>query len=236
MRNWIICLLIPTGMALGQQAPDTLSLAHTLHFSGNYLKNNQEQFITNVGTAHTAQKGSFQMFLKAGFAYGEIEHAVNQREYSLETQPRIKDIKKLYFGHYRIESSFQRGIALRQFMGGGAGFTYFDRHGINLSVSDAILYDITQYSNDRFKETLRNSLRHKVKVNTHNFSFRHEIYWQPSLQVKNDVLVTSDLTLSWQIISHVSLSGKYVYTLETNNLNESTPEVHVLTAGITAEF
>ena len=115
-----------------------------------------------------------------------------------------------------VESSFLRGVRIRYAGGLGAGYKFIEKPGRFLSVTDAILYEQTNFSNGQSTTVLRNSTRLKGDFSfwKDKLTISFSSFLQPSLLVKN-VRSNGNLTIATPLWKNLKLNTALNYTYES---------------------
>lgn len=137
------------------------------------------------------------------FTYGKQNGVLAERDTYVDLFIDIYKERKIYgFGLATIETSNLRGITLRQLAGGGIGFRLVRNKQNTLSLTNAIIYESTDFRERQTISTIRNSTRLKGKHSLlqDKIRFTHITFVQPSLtdisNLRWNTLLTLELPLS----------------------------------------
>jgi hypothetical protein len=141
-----------------------------------------------------------------------------------------------YWGLFNYTSSYSLRVNHQYQTGLGLAYRFFPEQPFNFSISDGILYefsDINTSDTSRLHyETFRNSLRIRI-----NYKYGDKVkiasvfFHQPSLQYKNDYILSSNTTVQIKIWKWINLSSGFTY----NKVSRTNKENMVFTYGLTAE-
>jgi hypothetical protein len=163
------------------------------------------------------------------FTYGKQNGVLAERDTYVDLFIDIYKKRKVYgFGLATIETSNLRGIELRQLAGGGAGFRLLQNKQNTLSLTNAIIYESTDFRERPTITTLRNSTRLKGKHSLfqNKIRFNHITFFQPSLtdisNVRWNTLLSVELPLSKWITFRSSFENSFESKVEpTRKQNDS---------------
>jgi hypothetical protein len=116
--------------------------------------------------------------------------------------------KRLYIlGINTFEHSHLRGINLRWQAGGGLGFNLWKSDTNSLTISNAFLYESTDFSKIPDIKTVRNSTRLKGQ---HSFRHKHllimhETFFQPSVINISNITFRTNITISIPVTKFTSI-------------------------------
>jgi hypothetical protein len=145
------------------------------------------------------------------FTYGKQNGVLAERDSYLDLFVDIFKKRKTYvFGLGVLETSNLRRIDLRQMAGAGIGYRVIKTKNNDLSLTNAILYESTNFREIATVSTIRNSFRVKGKhaVMQDKIRFNHLTFIQPAL---NDIS-----NLRWNTILSVELPLNKWVTLRTS--------------------
>lgn len=163
------------------------------------------------------------------FTYGEQNGALAERDLYVDLFVDLYKKRKVYvFGLGTIETSNLRGIILRQLAGAGVGWRLLETKANRLSLTNAIIYEGTNFRERATLKTLRNSARLK---GTHSFladklRLNHITFLQPSLfdisNLRWSTIVSLEMPLSKWLILRTSFENTYESIVEsTRQRNDS---------------
>lgn len=152
------------------------------------------------------------------FTYGKQNNILAERDTYVDLFIDIYKNRKIYgFGLATVETSNLRGITLRQLAGAGAGFRLWRTKEQSLSLTNAIIYESTDFRERPTVTTWRNSTRLK---GTHTFlqnriRFTHITFLQPSLSDISNVRWNTIITLELPLNKWISLRSAFENSYES---------------------
>jgi hypothetical protein len=167
---------------------------------------------TNYNTQYTPELSQNELIQKANFGY-------NKEHWDL-------------FTTYQYNYSLVRNIQADNWLGIGGGIKEKFSWG-KASLSYAFLYQNTDYMNNPNTNTLRHSIRAKIKIDKKLFSLSTEYYYQPNIEDAKDYIVygTTKLTL---------LTGKPINFIIQDQMNfrsiSDVKMINNLTFGVSYKF
>ncbi len=154
------------------------------------------------------------------FAYGQQNNVLAEREPYLDLFIDLYKQRKIYgFGLGTIEASHLRDITLRQLAGLGAGFRLVQAAHHSLVLTNAIIYESTNFGTRPDVEVIRNSARLKGKHAFFQDKIRltHTTFVQPALNRANlrwNTLISLELPLSTWITLRTTFENAYESVVE----------------------
>jgi hypothetical protein len=143
-----------------------------VNFTGNnsleFRKNIALDLATNYNIQYTPELSQNEFIQKANFGY-------NKEHWDL-------------FTTYQYNYSLTRRIQADNWLGIGGGFKEKFSWG-KASLSYAFLYQNTNYMDDPNTQTLRHSIRAKIKIEKKKFEITTEYYYQPNIKDINDCII-----------------------------------------------
>ena len=151
-----------------------------INFTGNNSFNYGKKIIFELGT-------NYQIGYSPNLSQNEFIQKAN-----LSYTKKNWDV----FTTYQYNYSLLRQITADNWLGVGGGIRENFKCG-NFSMSYAVLYQNTNYFYLDPNQTIRHSVREKVKIEKKLFSFSIEYFYQPSIRDYRDYIVygTSKLTI-----------------------------------------
>jgi putative salt-induced outer membrane protein YdiY len=194
------------------------SLQYRFTGDGNFASGNVNRSLVVV-RAEIAYNGPIvSLTTHPRFTYGKQNGVQAERDTYVDLFLDIYKQKRVYgFGLATIETSNLRGINLRRLTGIGIGVRLAQNKEHTLSVTNAIIYEATDFRERAPISTLRNSTRLKGK---HSFyqnrlRFNHLTFFQPSLDDISNVRWNTILTLELPLSKWFSLRAGYENTYES---------------------
>jgi hypothetical protein len=154
------------------------------------------------------------------FAYGQQNNVLAEREPYLDLFIDLYKQRKIYgFGLGTIEASHLRDITIRQLAGLGAGFRLVKTTHHSLVLTNAIIYESTNFGKRSDVEVIRNSARLKGKHSFFQDKIRlnHTTFVQPALNKANlrwNTLISLELPLSTWITLRTTFENAYESVVE----------------------
>jgi hypothetical protein len=152
------------------------------------------------------------------FSYGKQNGVLAERDTYVDLFIDIYKNRRVYgFGLGTVERSNLRKIDLRQLAGGGVGLRLVRTDHNLLVLTDAFIYESTDFVERPTVAILRNSLRLKGK---HSFfsdkvRFTHITFWQPSLSDISNIRWNTVLSLELPLSSWVTIRSSFENSFES---------------------
>ncbi|MHA4741068.1 DUF481 domain-containing protein [Dyadobacter sp. MSC1_007] len=163
------------------------------------------------------------------FTYGKQNGVLAERDTYADVFVDVFKKRKTYvFGLGVLETSNLRRIVLRQMAGAGIGYRVIKTKKNDLSLTDAILYESTNFAEIKTVTTIRNSFRIKGKHSflQDKFRFNHLTFIQPALNdfsnVRWNTIMSLELPLNKWVTLRTSFENSYESVVEsTRKRNDS---------------
>jgi hypothetical protein len=205
------------------------SLQYRFIADGNFTRGNVNRTLMILRAEITYNGPIVSLATNPRFTYGEQNNNLAERDTYIDLFIDIYKERKVYgFGLATIETSNLRGIDLRQLAGGGAGFRLVQRKQNTLTLTNAIIYESTEFRERQAVTTLRNSTRLKGKhaLLQNKIRFTHITFFQPSLtnisNIRWNTLLALELPLSKWVTFRSSFENSYESIVEpTRKRNDS---------------
>ncbi|MGI4864953.1 MAG: DUF481 domain-containing protein [Janthinobacterium lividum] len=189
----------------------------------------------------TSQTGNFKLsehwLLPTAFtfSYGKQDGVLRERELVGLLTPTYQRGRVKYYLLGDAERSNLRAIAQRLVTGVGAGYQlYTDTLQNEVSVSQFLLYENTQYLEGLKRDVPRSSTRLKLRLGKGPVVFTGLVYYQPSLQdADGDYRVNATTGLNFTVSRHLALTAAYSYSYESIAVEGRSPGNSNLTVGFT---
>jgi len=142
-----------------------------------------------------------------------------------------------------VSTNFRREINLRTLWGGGLTYKVLDKEKYKLKTSLSSEYEQTEFRKNTFNiaefnqnnyiNTLRGTLwvNGKYQLFNKKIIFNHELYFQPSLQQKNNFRWQADLGLELPLWKFLNFNVNYLHTYEKIVIEKQKQEDKMLTFG-----
>ncbi len=194
------------------------------------IYNNSLRFGTKFDRFHFNSSGSW--------LYGKNPQKVSNNDWNALTDFNLfsKHPPFYYWGLFNFTSSLSLAIN-HQFQSGlGVAYRFLEKKNFNFSISNGILYELsnvrTADTDELVYQTFRNSLRVRL-----NYTYKDivkasgVIFYQPSLNYRKDYIITSNASIQVKVWKWVNLNT----TLSYNKVSRTNKENIILTYGIVAE-
>jgi hypothetical protein len=163
------------------------------------------------------------------FTYGKQNGVLAERDTYADVFVDVFKKRKTYvFGLGVLETSNLRRIVLRQMAGAGIGYRLIKTKKNDLSLTDAVLYESTNFAEIATVTTIRNSFRIKGKHSflQDKFRFNHLTFIQPALNdfsnVRWNTIMSLELPLNKWVTLRTSFENSYESVVEsTRKRNDS---------------
>lgn len=178
---------------------------------GNFTKGNVNRSLMVLRAELVFSGPVINIATNPRFTYGEQNGVLAERDTYVDLFVDVFKKRKTYvFGLAALETSNLRRIDLRQMAGAGVGYRLLQAKSHDLSLTDALLYESTNFLEKSTVTTIRNSFRIKGKHSflSDKFRFNHLTFIQPAL---NDLS-----NLRWNTILSVELPLNKWVTLRTS--------------------
>ena len=136
------------------------------------------------------------------------------------------------FTTYQFNYSLVRGIQSNNWIGVGGGLKKKFNFG-KISLSYAILYDNTYYMDSEITQTVRHSIRPKIKLENKFFSVSSEYFYQPSITDKSDYIIYGNTKLL--ILPQNKVNFVIQDVLNYRSISD-VKTIHALTFGLNYKF
>ena len=152
------------------------------------------------------------------FTYGEQNGMLAERDLYVDLFVDLYKKRKVYsFGLGTLETSNLRGIKLRQLAGAGVGWRLLETERNALSLTNAIIYESTNFRERTTLSTLRNSARLKGR---HAFladklRLTHLTFLQPSLYDFSNLRWSTIITLEMPLSKWATFRTSFENTFES---------------------
>ena len=163
------------------------------------------------------------------FTYGKQNQVLAERDGYVDLFVDVFKKRRTYvFGLGVLETSNLRRITLRQMAGAGVGVRILRSKTNDLSVTDAILYESTNFREIRTVTTARNSFRVKGKHSLlqDKIRFNHITFIQPALNdlsnLRWNTIVSVELPLNKWISLRTSFENSYESVVEATRKRNDT--------------
>ncbi|WP_324677866.1 DUF481 domain-containing protein [Hymenobacter sp. GOD-10R] len=242
MSNFVTCcvlllsylLLASSAQAQNQQQRDTTLIVYNGQLTGAYSRGGVNRALLSTTHAVTFTRGKhYGLPLNGSFIYGKQDGFLKERELLLSATPYY------YKGRFRayaiggFERSNLRGITDRVQLGGGPGWAFYsDTLGREVSVSNLIIRERTNFLDGTTQLTARNSVRLKVAYSIKILTLSSVTFYQPSLADFNNYRFSNLTTLALKLTKALAVNFSYNYTHESQYSEGKVPDNTNMTLGI----
>lgn len=232
----LICLLLTPNdtHAQNQQQPDTTLIVYNGQLTGAYSRGGVNRTLLSTTQNVTFTRGKhYGLPLNGSFIFGKQDGFLKERELLLSTTPYY------YKGRFRAyaiggyERSNLRGITDRVQLGGGPGWAFYsDTLGREVSVSNLIIRERTDFLDGTTQVTARNSVRLKVAYSIKILTLNSTTFYQPSLANFNNYRFSNLTTLALKLTKALAVNFSYNYTHESQYSEGKVPDNTNVTLGV----
>ncbi|MCU0326953.1 MAG: DUF481 domain-containing protein [Spirosomaceae bacterium] len=161
---------------------------------------------------------SFRFSSSPSFIYGKQNNLLNEREFFTDLRASLLHERKLYylaFGSY--EKSNLRNIHFRWTGAAGVGLKLLQKPNAYISVTNVLLYEETDFQELNDIKLWRNSARlfGEYTFAEKKFGISHTVFFQPSISEKKNLRWNGNLTLKYQLSTHISLRSVFENSYES---------------------
>lgn len=201
---------------------------YSIGFDGTASSGNVNRQILNFKTTLNFEnpKSIFGFFTAPKFQYGTNSNVLQEREIFLDINSTLfyaqNDVYVLLFGAF--EQSNLRKISNRYNVGVGIGWKILGglkspKSKVKLSISNAIVHEVTDFEVKEDRNIYRNSTRIKVKYDIipDKLFFQSVVFLQPSLN-DNYYRWNSSSQFSYKVGKHISILASFENTYENFNV------------------
>jgi len=152
------------------------------------------------------------------FTYGKQNRIIAERDTYVDLFVDVYKEKKVYgFGLATLETSNLRGINLRQLAGAGVGIHIYKSPNNTLTLTNALIFESTDFRERSTLITQRNSTRLKGKHHLlgDKIRFTHITFVQPALSNFSNLRWNTLITMELPLNKWVSIRSSYENTYES---------------------
>ncbi|SDX66796.1 DUF481 domain-containing protein [Hymenobacter psychrophilus] len=228
-------LLLFTSPARAQSAQptDTTLIVYAGQLTGAYSSGGVNRTLLSTTHDITITRGKrFGLPINGRFAYGKQSGLLQERELLLTTTPYYHRGRFRAYALGGFERSNLRGITRRVQLGAGPGWAFYtDSLGRELSVSNLIIREQTNFLDGRTVVTARNSARLKMVYSYKNLTFNSTTLYQPSLEKFSNYRFSNVSSAALKLISNLAVALTYSYTYDSQFSEGKVPENTHITVG-----
>ncbi|SNR60176.1 MULTISPECIES: DUF481 domain-containing protein [Hymenobacter] len=234
----LCCFLVvgaaPALHAQNQQQRDTTLIVYSGQLTGAYSRGGVSRALLSTSHSLTFTRGQhYGLPLSGSFIYGKQDGFLKERELLLNATPYY------YKGRFRayalggFEISNLRGITSRVQLGAGPGWAFYsDTLGREVSVSNLLIREKTNFRDGTSRLTTRNSARLKVSYSRSVVTLSSITFYQPSVLDFGDYRFSNLTTLALKLPRKFSVNFSYNYTHESRVIEGRFPDNTNVTVGV----
>lgn len=185
---------------------------------GNFTKGNVNRSLMVLRAELIFSGPVINVATNPRFTYGKQNGVLAERDTYVDLFVDVFKKRKTYvFGLAALETSNLRRIHLRQMAGAGIGYRVVKTKSHDLSLTDALLYESTNFFEKATVSTIRNSFRIKGKHSflSDKFRFNHLTFIQPALNDLSNVRWNTILSAELPLNKWVSLRTSFENSFES---------------------
>ncbi len=220
-------LLASTRDSLPKSRPAIVdSLSYRFIGDGNFTRGNINRSLLVLRAEITLQGPAVNISTNPRFTYGKQNRLLAERDTYVDLIVDVFKKRKVYvFGLGTIERSNLRRINWRRLAGAGIGFRLLQKERHNLSLTNAVIYESTDFEERPTLTTVRNSTRLKGR---HSFlddrmRLTHITFVQPALNnfsnLRWNTLISLEIPLNRWISMRGSFENSYESVVEATRQN-----------------
>ncbi len=231
-----LCLV---ASAASGQFNDSVHHLVSLNASGNFNRTSDGiTYLFNNSAKYSLRKKSMVLNANASYLYGQTPSALTNNDVKSTLDFNLyKTLPHFYYwGLLNFTSSYSLKIN-NQFQGGlGVAYRIIDKEETMFSISDGFLLErsdvIAEADSNYIYGTIRNSLRLQFRTRYKDIvTFNSTGFYQPSLTIANDYIITAHATLSFKLWKWINLATSISY----NRVSRTGRENLIFTYGLTIE-
>ncbi|MGY2132179.1 DUF481 domain-containing protein [Hymenobacter sp. HD11105] len=206
----------PGAQAQAQQL-DTTIIVYTGQLTGAYSAGGVNRtLLSSTHTASFTRGEHVGLPLSGSFIYGKQDRLLKEREFLLNATPYYRLNRFRFYGIGGFESSNLRGIERRVQLGAGPGWAFYsDSLGREVSVSNLLIRESTNFRDGTERVTARSSARLKVAYSHSILTISALTFYQPSLEDFADYRFSNLTTLALKLTRRLAVNFTYNYTHES---------------------
>ncbi len=188
---------------------------------GNFTKGNVNRSLMVLRAELIFSGPVINVATNPRFTYGKQNGVLAERDTYVDLFVDVFKKRKTYvFGLAALETSNLRRIDLRQMVGAGVGYRVVKTKSHDLSLTDALLYESTNFFEKATVSTIRNSFRIKGKHSflSDKFRFNHLTFIQPALNdlsnLRWNTILSAELPLNKWVTLRTSFENSYESVVE----------------------
>lgn len=196
---------------------------------GNFARGNVNRSLVVLRAELTFSGPAINLATNPRFTYGKQNGILAERDSYVDLFLDVFKKRRTYaFGLGALETSNLRRIDLRQMAGAGVGYRLIQTKSNDMSLTNAILYESTNFQEIPTVTTIRNSFRVKGKHSLIQDKIRinHLTFLQPALNdfsnLRWNTIISFELPLNKWVTLRTSFENSYESVVEaTRKRNDS---------------
>ncbi|MCF2505011.1 DUF481 domain-containing protein [Dyadobacter sp. CY107] len=196
---------------------------------GNFARGNVNRSLVVLRAELTFSGPAINVATNPRFTYGKQSGILAERDSYIDLFVDVFKKRKTYaFGLGVLETSNLRRINLRQMAGAGVGYRLIRTKSNEMSLTNAILYESTNFQEISTVTTIRNSFRVKGKHSLLQDKFRinHLTFLQPALNdfsnLRWNTILSFELPLNKWVTLRTSFENSYESVVEATRKRNDT--------------
>lgn len=188
---------------------------------GNFTKGNVNRSLMVLRAELVFSGPVINIATNPRFTYGKQNGILAERDTYVDLFVDVFKKRKTYvFGLAALETSNLRRIDLRQMAGAGIGYRVVKSKSHDLSLTDALLYESTNFFEKATVSTIRNSFRIKGKHSflSDKFRLNHLTFIQPALNdlsnLRWNTILSAELPLNKWVTLRTSFENSFESVVE----------------------
>lgn len=185
---------------------------------GNFTQGNVNRSLMVLRAELTFSGPVINIATNPRFTYGKQNGILAERDSYVDLFVDVFKKRRTYvFGLGALETSNLRRIEVRQMAGAGIGYRVLRSARHDLSLTDAVLYESTDFYEKSTVTTIRNSFRIKGKHSflSDKFRFNHLTFIQPALNDLSNLRWNTILSAELPLNKWVSLRASFENSFES---------------------
>lgn len=221
------------------QFNDTTHYLTSFGATGNFNKTNDGlTMIYNNNLKFSSRFKRFDFNSAGSWLYGKNPQKVSNNDWNALADFNLTSNHPqfYYWGLFNFTSSLSLRVNQQYQTGLGVAYRFFSDKPFNFSISNGILYEFSNINTSESELLVYQTLRNSLRVRFH-YSYNDRvktsfvIFHQPSLNYKNDYILSSNASLQFKIWKWININTSFTY----NKVSRTNKENMIFTYGIIAE-
>lgn len=179
----------------------------------------------------------FKLSSSSSYIYGKQNKVLAEREYSADLRGSFWHQKRVYgLGFISWDKSNLRRILNRWTQAAGIGVKIIQKKKAYLSITNLILHEVSDFSEQADIDVWRNSTRFLGEFapdKAGKFTIASIVFIQPAISLPDNFRWNGNLTLAYKMSNHLSLRTKFENTYESYVVPGRKPNDFRWTIGLT---